>query len=442
MQLTDDRLLGRTEEHGSIALLTATLAIVLFTVAAIVVDLSHAREVRRQAQNAADAAALAGMNAMYADGVPNTQAAVDAVKAYARDNDFGAADTVWAACIDVETPAGYATAAASGSSPCITVNADKTRLRVLLPTQQMPTRMAGIIGVDQIAISAAAEATAGSTGSPACGLCVLGPSTHSFSGNGSVETENAGMYFNGDVAASGNAELTADGGTISIEGGYSRSGNAAAMPTPRTNQPTLRDPLAYVPMPFATTGSMFFGKKSFSGNDTDCVLEPGRYTSITLSGNSACVMKPGLYAITGSLSVSGNGSIDATSGVTLYFPCGSNGVPEPCASTGESGGVLSLSGNAPLRINAPTAGPYQGLSIVADRHNTATLSYSGNTSKTITGTVYAASAQLKVSGNANQTLDSMLVVKDLSYSGNGSLVLRWEEEKNIPLAGGNLHLSY
>ena len=54
---------GRThprDEQGAVAILTALVMVVLMLFVAIVVDLGMARDVRRQSQNAGDAAALAG----------------------------------------------------------------------------------------------------------------------------------------------------------------------------------------------------------------------------------------------------------------------------------------------------------------------------------------------------------------------------------------------
>jgi hypothetical protein len=95
-----------------------------------------------------------------------------------------------------------------------------------------------------------------------------------------------------------------------------------------------------------------------------------------------------------------------------------------------------------VRAGRRAWGPTQGLSIVAERGNTSDLSYSGNTGKAITGTVYAAAAELQVSGNAHEALDSMLVVKEMSYSGNGTLELVWVPEKNVPTLARRMHLSY
>lgn len=438
--MSASRSRNRRDESGAVALMTALMVTGLFVIAAIVVDLGHAREMRRQAQTAADAAALAGMSALHASGTVDVGAAVGALKAYVAHNEFVHNEVAWASCTDPGRPAAYVVV---GGTPCISVSPDASRLRVRLPVHELPASLAGVVGVDEIDISATAEASGGAVeAAPPCGLCVLGTGTHQFSGNGSITTTNTGMAFNGRVTTSGNADLEAIGGAVSIQQSWSRSGNASVVPTPTTGRPELPDPLAHLPMPFGTSGSTYFGKKSFSGNDTHCVLEPGRYSSISMSGNSHCELRPGLFIITGKLAVSGNATIDATSGVTLYFPCGTGGSPRACAVDGEKGGELSLSGNAPLKINAPTSGETQGLSIVAERGNTSVLSYAGNTGKAITGTVYAPSAELKVSGNAHETLESMLVVEEMSYSGNGTLELVWVREKNAPLVARRVHLAY
>src|SRR5215213_11026244 len=91
------------DERGAVAVLTAVLAIVLFGIAALVVDLGVARDSRRQAQNTADAAALAAANALYATRAPNLNqpgdfdAAVEAAKSYAAEN-YGTTEAEWAAC--------------------------------------------------------------------------------------------------------------------------------------------------------------------------------------------------------------------------------------------------------------------------------------------------------------------------------------------------------
>ncbi len=93
------------DDAGAVAVMTAVLAVVMLSLAALVVDLGMARDSRRQAQNTADAAALAAANALYATRAPNLNqpgdfdAAVDAAKSYAAEN-YGTTESEWSGCVN------------------------------------------------------------------------------------------------------------------------------------------------------------------------------------------------------------------------------------------------------------------------------------------------------------------------------------------------------
>ena len=70
------------------------MAIVLLSFTALAVDMSNARQVRRQAQGSADAAALAG-----AQDLPDPNAVVATVKEYALQN-YGTPMSDWVGCVD------------------------------------------------------------------------------------------------------------------------------------------------------------------------------------------------------------------------------------------------------------------------------------------------------------------------------------------------------
>ena len=102
---------GQRSDHGAVAVVTAIMAVMLFVIAALVVDLGIARDSRRQAQNTADAAALAAANALYGTTAPRLNqpgdfaAAIDAAKAYAAEN-YGTTDAEWSSCVAAD-PLGY-----------------------------------------------------------------------------------------------------------------------------------------------------------------------------------------------------------------------------------------------------------------------------------------------------------------------------------------------
>src|SRR3954447_15226444 len=94
---------SRDSEEGAVAVLVGILAVVLFGLAALVVNLGLARDTRREAQNTADAAALAAANNLYLSGPADTTAAINAAKQSAADN-YGTTTSEWASFPDPTPP--------------------------------------------------------------------------------------------------------------------------------------------------------------------------------------------------------------------------------------------------------------------------------------------------------------------------------------------------
>ena len=200
------------------------------------------------------------------------------------------------------------------------------------------------------------------------------------------------------ITASGNASATAT--AINVVGGVQTSGNASLSPTPTTGAAAVADPFAGLAAPtFSGTGTAV----NLGGNQA-LTLNPGTYSQITVSGNAKLTLTPGTYVITtGGFLVSGNASVgmSGSGGVLIY----------------DAGGGIAVSGNATLNLSAETSGPYDGLVIFQARTNTRALNFSGNGVGGLSGTVYAAGAQVILSGNASLQNVSM-VVNTLTLSGN------------------------
>lgn len=124
----------------------AMLIAVLLSVAALVVDLGYGRQLRRQTQSAADAAALGA-----AQNLPTlTSAETQAQSLVATNLPGGTFD--WAGCTDSSK------FAVSSSSECISYDNSFTQIRVTVPTQEFPTLFGRIMGVDRLRTSASASA--------------------------------------------------------------------------------------------------------------------------------------------------------------------------------------------------------------------------------------------------------------------------------------------
>jgi hypothetical protein len=413
------------------------LSLVLFTSAALVVDLGMARNTRLQAQATADAGALAAANVLYVHGVPDTASAIAAVEAYAARN-YRTTTADWDGCVDRNRPVGFA--AVPGQTDCVSFAGlpTPTEMRVVVPTRLVNTPFAGLLGVHDVRVSALAQAKVTAGGAAACGLCVIGAGLHDIQ-NGNVSVGGADIYFNGTVDSRSNGSVVAaGGGQINLQGIKPSQGVWA--PAPAQNQPAIADPLAFLTLPPNTTG---LTAKTGSACGLGATAGPGIYRSLNVSGT--CTLQPGLYVVTGQNHLSGQEVLNAP-GVTLYFTCQSTSTslpsPRPCGS-GEAGGDLVMSGQGVFNITAPLTGPTAGLAVVADRNNTASFDWRGNGLLQTTGTIYLKSGTLKYRGNgAGLALDSLIVVGDLGFDGNPSAFTSvYTVSKNAQLPPGALYLS-
>lgn len=421
--------------------MVAIVMVMAMTFVALVVDSGNGRQYRRQAQAAADGAALAGFQETTTAPLswPNV---VDRVKSYAQ-NDFNVAATAWAGCRD-PAALGYLPDGANNDQ-CISGDSSSvpTRIRVRLPVRSVPASFAPVFGVSAMSVSAGA--TARWRQSTLCGLCVLSPSilpALSAVGNANVSVTNAGIVANavGPLAAQliGNARVAANGsiGGPAAPGGWITRANSSFNPAPITMPPTP-DPLASAlalcpaagtPTPCPTNANEP-ADVSLAGNSS-ATLNPGIYHTISFGGNASLTLNPGTYVITGGLSSAGNATITAR-GVTLYFACAM--YPTPCAP-GEIGASLDLVGNGRIDVSPPTTGPFAGLSVFFDRNNSSVANtFTGNAGLNFSGTVYMASARLSMVGNATMTVNSILVVSAVAFIGNASITINYDPRSNFAL---------
>jgi Flp pilus assembly protein TadG len=402
----------------------ALMMVVLLILAALVIDIGYKRQIRRQAQNGADAAALASANLIYNSGSPDFTTAVSTVKSYAYSN-FGTQVSDWANCSDPNALA-YRPDGANLDS-CISFDSatNPTRVRVTMPNRKVPYAFGKIAGVSSGTVSASAEALVKTQGTGPCGFCVIGTGSPYDGQNGDLTVQgDAGMVINGTgtTQSNGSAVVSAQNGiTIYNNGTY--AGNFS--PTPTVQPTNFPDPLSNNPVP----------DYSALTPKTGCiagVASPGIYASIP-----TCTLSSGLYVITGTTHISGSALINASAGVTLYLTCGSGTTPAPCASGGQAGADLICSGSAAIQIAAPASGPTQGMAIYFDRNNTSSMDCRGNGAGAITGTIYAASGTLTLRGNgAGVDFYSLVVVKNANFKGNpSSFTAQYNHAQNVSVVG-------
>jgi Flp pilus assembly protein TadG len=417
----------RRKDEGAVAIIVVLLTSIVFVgLSALVVDLGMARDTRRQAQNAADASALAAGNVLYTKyGIVDITSAIGAAKSFAATN-YGISAADWAGCTDASALAYLPDA----PDTCISFDSATapTTARVKVPTHQVQTPFARIWGVNSVPVTAAAKIQVIPQGLSVCGLCVIGdgPLPHDIQ-NGSIDVNGANVAINGTLQSNprGGIAVTSNGGSIDLTQPLQPTGSGTYTPTPLLSQPTVLDPLAGLVMP---------DYSSLVAKSNSCTDGPGIYVSLNV--NCSPIMAPGLYVLTGTTAMNGTDSIVGT-GVTLYTVCSTLGVPRAC-NVGESGGTITMAGNETLAITAPTSGPDMGVAIVADRNNTATFSLRGTVSS---GAIYLASGTLDFRGNVGGSYNSQVVVGDISFNGTVTLTLNDATGAGPPVPPIGLHLS-
>jgi Flp pilus assembly protein TadG len=400
----------KRDEQGAVAVMVAIVAVVLFVIAALVVDLGLARDTKRQSQNAADAAALAAGNKLYdATGAVQFATAVSEAKSYSLTN-FGVDLTEWSSCTDV----GALAYVPPTSTPCISFDSATapTLVRVKVPLETLKPGLGTLSGVRSITVDSAARVALEPPGLP-CIVCVLGSGqTHNLQ-NGDVFVDGGNVHFNGSVSVGTNGFVVTDG-DITVEGTASPNPTTNFTPDAQQSQPAIVDPLAYLTLPPDMS--------TLTAKSNPCTQGPGLYGDFNFP-NSLCTLTPGLYVISGPSGTewdqSGNSSsIIAGSGVTLYFTCGTAGAPVACASPSQTGATLDAAGNGSIQISPPTSGPLQGVAIAYDRRNNATMRMTGNGISNMSGAVYMQSGMLQMNGNGCTATNSAIVVSSIEMNGN------------------------
>ena len=418
------------EDSGLVAVIVAVFSVVMFALAALVVDLGVAREIKRDAQTSADAAALAGAGELYTDaGTLQADEAIGAVKDSAAEN-FGTTPDDWSSCSTTLDPGwSQSTGVVSSGTTCIafytppdSLDAKPEKMQVVLPTAPAHVLFGGLIGYDGQDIGALAQATVISSAIPLCAFCILGPESHGVL-DGEVEAFGGDIRSNGNMTVGPNGHVTSDR-EIFVEGTVTSPGNFS--PTAQAGAGTFADPLATMDLPTIPSG---YPIKTQPCGGNPSTNGPGIYFSVT-GYASTCTLQPGLYVIAGPVDASV--TVNATAGVTLYFVCRSGSTITPCSASTNSSDRGSLTVSGTMTITAPTSGPTKGLALVYDRANTSQLVLPDQ-ALTVTGTIYGPSVTMSANGSNCSTQNSLIVVRDISLNGNSScLKTSYIVAENVP----------
>jgi len=436
---------ARQRQRGSILALTAILLPVLIAFAGLVVDGGEIAAQGRWSQNAADAAALAAAWDVANNGFSLADA-TDLANELATENGIPASDL------------SMHYYKADGSTAGVPFQVAFVQADV---THQFANLFLPIINLDTATVTAHARVAVTAVGK--CGLCLLSPTAApalKITGTSTVHL-NSPVAINSSAAGATSTtaavyihsgSLSTTSGSVNVVGTTFVDGGGSISPAAVTGASPTVDPLAAVPaLNPALCGTTYTQYPAWDSGTSGASTIPAGvsgavacYPSISIHGSAVATMAAGSYLISGPLTVTTGGTLNAN-GVFLYLSCNTGvGSPPPavaCTSgAGQAGGSITISGSAPVTITAPNSGTYQGLAIMADRFNTnangTVLTLGGSGTLSTTGTVYAASGAMVLSGaTAATTFSSRFVVATVSDVGSSTININYTSSQNYSTPG-------
>jgi Flp pilus assembly protein TadG len=392
----------RARQRGQAIPLIGLLLVILIGMAGLVVDGGQLTMQYRASQNASDAAALT--------------AAIHVTNGYSETQSTTLATTV---AQRNQIPSADLSIAYYDSSGAQTTTASSVASVTATVTHSFSTLFLPIVGINSGRVSTTATVSV-TQGGATCVFCVMSSSASpalDLSGNGSLSVSGGNVQVNssatGAIAVGANATLTVTSGNVYVVG--TATGTSHISPTPIHGTSTS-DPLSSVPVPSVATAG--------TGSTT---LNPGVFSSLSITGNQSVTMNPGTYVFKGGITVEGNGTLTGH-GVTIYLAC--SNYPTACTS-GQSGASMYVTGNGVVDLSAPSYGTYQGLSVFSDRNNTSTIDFGGNGSTRFVGTSYQLAGTLNLHGNgSNSSLNARIIANKVTISGNSTVSDTYTQSAN------------
>lgn len=383
-------------ERGQSMVILAFAIIVLLGMSGLAIDGGVLFSERRNAQNAADAAAMAGAFAILQGNDPVSNA-----YARAADNDYddnGTTNWVQVHYPPIQGP--YA-----GNPDFVQVDIDSH-----VDTYFAQFVFSGDLNSSVIAIAHAKPATVEPLlfGNAIVGLAESGCAVVWSHGNNNTDITGGGIHVNSDhpdcaFKASGSNVLNVSDGDISVVGGFEISGTASVNPVPDTGAEVIVEPV--IDPPNCTTSAV--------RDDGAGTFTPGYTDDFNFHGGD-WTLESGIYCVDGGFDVNSGTSITGHD-VMIYVMSGD----------------VTWNGSATLNLDAPDDGEYAGMLIYQDPGNTARATINGDSGSHFTGTMYFPSAEVQINGTgATDGFHSQVVGDTVDMSGTSDMSILYNEDEN------------
>ena len=452
------------EPRGQVLVIVAVAFTVMLAFLAVLIDGANGMVIRREMQNAGDAAALAGANVIHSGSPRGCAATVGGAPRAAVANAVRAslaANLTWfdPNTATISCPDGY-------ENQAVTVGLGTTA----------PRFFGGMVGGD-ITVNTHSAAVNRLKTVSRYSVVQLDPGNQSWPNGrrgcpsvllsgGPTVTLQATMHVNssctaahgGALATNGSASALTmqNGAPIRIVGGYSPSALTIS-PAPITGVDPIADPLADLP-PIVTTGMTVHPSRIVLNNETR-VLQPGVYQGgIELRNSSIALLRPGIFVIQGGgLSIGAQAQVLAVSssvstpgvwstdcpinacGVLIYNTSGSTAMGQLSVAAGST---LKLRAYDPDALTGGGVPDFENILIWQDASPVPTNSYAqpivqlnGGGNVDIRGTVYAPSAKVEMGGNSGGSggdtvnLTLQFISWDLEFRGNSAFTFYFNDDE-------------
>jgi hypothetical protein len=391
---------SHSSERGQVLVIVVLTMFGLIGLAGLAIDGSRAYSDRRQAQNAADTAALAAALA-YVRTPGEDWTAVG----YSRAASNGYDDKETTNFVDVYHPP--TTGPYSGNSEYVQVTI----------TSHLPTFLGRVVGIEQVTntVQAVARVTPTIFTEMYDGHAVVGLAPHEckavkFQGNANTTLTGGGLFVNSDCdeAAffnnSSSAALTAP--FLMVVGDEDHKPGALNVPTiteNATNQARPYPPREYIlPNPECDDDAEQEGE----------MLSPGNWSG-TFPPSGVRYLESGVYCVN-----SGNFRLNASDyleghGVVIWV---------------ESGDV-QWNGGATIKLYAPTTGPYEGLLLYLPITNTNSIVINGNSDSGLEGQILAPASPIEVKGTGGAGLTGQIIGYTVDLGGTSGVDVTYDKTK-------------
>ncbi len=400
-------------QRGQALILLVAAIVGLVAITALAIDAGNAFSDRRHAQNAADAAALAGALTCALAGTPDCTSVSDQVRTIAltrADSNDYTNDGV--NTVTVNTPP---VAGCNGTNGAYVGNTEYIQVII---RSTVNTFFAPIVGINQLnnCVESIARVKPATTGEMFFGnaMVSLSPNTcraFRVSGSSNTTVTGGGIFTNsnsgcqqGDFNQSGNGRITAPSNCVV---GSSSFSSGKVIPPPSHCEPFPYPPQYILPEPSCAVDGTRTGSKKNGYNVTPGNI-PGSWLSETV------VLGSGVYCISGDATINSTDSITGQD-VLLYF----------------ASGGLHINGKAEINLDAPDTGPYKGLLVYLPLDNDSSIIINGSSDSEFTGTILAPASDIQINGTAAaEGYHSQIIGYTIDLIGTSNAEINYSDEDN------------